>query len=366
MTDAPAPDDYRPFRALAWWLVGLLLLNLALHVSLSGLDLLVALRYPALLDPSTQPSGPTELALVLSVVLVGLAYVAAFVVCVVLFCVWVYRANRNARALGAEGMEYTPGLAVGWFFVPLFNLFKPYFAVREIYQASDPDAGIAEEPGAALSTHWSNAPVAPQLKLWWLAWILSNLLDSASLRFSLNGADALSAWLSVIGAALVTPCTLLAIWMILEIRDRQARRAERVAELAAPPPGAPGGDVPRLRERLGQRPFSSRKHLTREPYSASRIAPTWSTPGATQKLLGPGWASYTRRTTGSGIRGSAPSAIASRGASIRAAAATTSTSSASKPARHSAAAIAIGIKGTQRGIPKSSRAWCSMEPRYVS
>jgi len=241
MTGAPAADGYRPFRALAWWLAGMLLVSLALNVTLSGLDLLVALRFPALLDPDTQPTNPTELALLLAVVLVGLAYVAAFAACVVLFCVWIHRANRNARALGAEGLEYTPGLAVVWFFVPFFNLFKPYFAVKEIYQASDPEAILAEDPGAPLSIHWSNVPVPTQLRLWWIAWILSNLLDSASLRFSLNGADALSAWLSMAGAAVVIPCTLLAIWVILEIRDRQARRAERLEQLPPPSDGAPPG-----------------------------------------------------------------------------------------------------------------------------
>src|SRR5262249_29946861 len=40
--------------------------------------------------------------------------------------VWVYRANRNARALGAEGLAYSPGWSVGWFFVPLANLVMPY------------------------------------------------------------------------------------------------------------------------------------------------------------------------------------------------------------------------------------------------
>jgi len=38
-------------------------------------------------------------------------------------------------------MEYTPGWSVGWFFVPLYNFYKPYRAITELYLASDPDGG---------------------------------------------------------------------------------------------------------------------------------------------------------------------------------------------------------------------------------
>ena len=70
----------------------------------------------------------------------GILYLPVYLSCAVLFCMWVYRANKNARALGAQRMEFTPGWCAGWFFVPIANLFKPFQAVREIYQASDPDA----------------------------------------------------------------------------------------------------------------------------------------------------------------------------------------------------------------------------------
>src|SRR5262245_15497195 len=33
----------------------------------------------------------------------------------IMLLVWVYRANQNARALGAEDMEFTPRWSVGWF-----------------------------------------------------------------------------------------------------------------------------------------------------------------------------------------------------------------------------------------------------------
>ncbi len=56
-------------------------------------------------------------------------------VTIVLFVIWCYRANANARALGATGMTYTPGWSVGWWFIPFANLIVPYFVVKEFYKA---------------------------------------------------------------------------------------------------------------------------------------------------------------------------------------------------------------------------------------
>jgi Domain of unknown function (DUF4328) len=221
-----AHDGYRSSRVLSRWLVGALLLCLALNVAMSGAEALVTLRHPSLLDPDREFTGPGEFAVALGLLLGGLAAAFVFVSCVVLFCVWIHRANRNARALGARGMEFTPGWAAGWFFVPIANLFKPYEAMREIYQASDPGRD-EDDDVAVLSWHWSKQPAPAQMKLWWGTLILMNLLENASLRWSFRNDPAsqtASTWLGVAGAAVAVPCTLFVIWLVLEIEDRQARR----------------------------------------------------------------------------------------------------------------------------------------------
>lgn len=114
----------------------------------------------ALEDP---PADPLLFALGLS----ALGYALCLLVGIVIFCVWVYRANVNADALVSGATEFTPGWAVGWFFIPLANLFKPYQAVSEIYRASDPDA----DPD-----FWSVTPVPFYLPLWWGSWVAFNLI----------------------------------------------------------------------------------------------------------------------------------------------------------------------------------------------
>ncbi len=81
--------------------------------------------------------------------------------------VWIHQAARNVRALGARGLENSPGWAVGWFAVPFMSLFKPLMAMSEIWRAShDPQK-------------WRSQAAPPLLAFWWTGWIASSLFGSA-------------------------------------------------------------------------------------------------------------------------------------------------------------------------------------------
>jgi hypothetical protein len=151
----------------------------------------------------------------------ALSYIVFAVVGIVLFCLWVHRANGNADALVASGMEFTPGWAVGWFFVPLANLFKPYQVVSEIYRASDPDA----DPD-----FWSVASLPAYLPLWWGSWVAFNLISawnrplfqgSVSPGNPRPGAILLEATLGTFAAVMV-------VVVARRIHDLQREKARRV------------------------------------------------------------------------------------------------------------------------------------------
>jgi hypothetical protein len=55
------------------------------------------------------------------------------------FPMWLYRANQNLRAFRAEALDFTPGQAVGSFFIPLINFVRPYAVLSEVWRASDPN-----------------------------------------------------------------------------------------------------------------------------------------------------------------------------------------------------------------------------------
>lgn len=99
---------------------------------------------------------------------VGLLQIGLFIALIVMIGRWIYFANRNANALTAENLRYSPAWAVGCYFVPIVNLWKPYQAMKEIWQASAvPDA-------------WQTARVPAVLHWWWLFWLLACVLGNAA------------------------------------------------------------------------------------------------------------------------------------------------------------------------------------------
>ena len=110
--------------------------------------------------------------------LIAITQLGIYIVCVVTFCFWIYRANRAARSMGADGMEFSPGWSVGWWFVPFANLIKPFQATNEIWRASDPDHRDARS--------WQVVDTPPLLRFWWAAWLISGFLGQVAFRMSLR------------------------------------------------------------------------------------------------------------------------------------------------------------------------------------
>jgi hypothetical protein len=78
---------------------------------------------------------------------------------------WIYRANKNLGTLSGEQMRFTPGWSVGWYFIPIANLYKPYQAMKEIWRVSH-----------------KNKPAGYALVRWgWCLFIVSDLLARIAL-----------------------------------------------------------------------------------------------------------------------------------------------------------------------------------------
>ena len=81
---------------------------------------------------------------------------------------WIKLANKNVRALGAKNLEFSPGWAVGWFFVPIANLFKPYKVMNEIWSATHSPE------------NWKKNENHRAVQKWWGLWIGSSGLIQLS------------------------------------------------------------------------------------------------------------------------------------------------------------------------------------------
>jgi hypothetical protein len=147
---------------------------------------------------------------------IALVRFAAFLATAVVVLAWLYRANANARALGADDLMGSPAWAVGWFFVPLLNLVMPLITVRDTWKASvDPkDWQIAQAP-ATIAT-------------WWAFWLLSNAAALVALVVGLEQAKAGSEAADAFNAAsalFASVAALLLAWIIGRIQAMQAGAA---------------------------------------------------------------------------------------------------------------------------------------------
>lgn len=77
------------------------------------------------------------------------------VLAMLMFCIWVNRSCRNAWLLDPPKMKTTPAWAVGYYFIPVLSLWKPYTSMSEIRDAS-------------FGRHDKLTTLLP---LWWICWI---------------------------------------------------------------------------------------------------------------------------------------------------------------------------------------------------
>lgn len=92
----------------------------------------------------------------------------------VLFLIWTHNAALNVRAFGQEGLAFTPGWCVGWWFVPVASMWKPYQALKEIWRASDPETVGTESRHA-----WQLRETPGRFALWWSSYLGSGFIGAA-------------------------------------------------------------------------------------------------------------------------------------------------------------------------------------------
>jgi heme/copper-type cytochrome/quinol oxidase subunit 2 len=168
-------------------------------------------------------NGTTYVALEQLIVVVQ---VGVYLTCAASFMVWLYRASRNVQALGTSGVEHSPGGAVGWWFVPFANLFKPYVVVKEIYQASK---SSPDRP-----RRWKLKPVPAVFGWWWTFWLLG-LFSNQGVSIFAKGVKTTDgfitlAWGMIFATALMFVAAILAISVVRAIDQRQRAGHEAYAK----------------------------------------------------------------------------------------------------------------------------------------
>ncbi len=97
---------------------------------------------------------------------------------------WIYNVNRNTHVLSEQKLEFSPGWAVGWFFVPVASLVQPYLVVSELYNANRQPDGWKQLKRPWITGIWWSTTVAGNI----LGTIISRLMEDTlgqSLELSL-------------------------------------------------------------------------------------------------------------------------------------------------------------------------------------
>ncbi len=201
----------------------------------------VAASVAELTTPPVLLGGPGE-QVTLTGLLRGLVYLAAFFVyvpLVVAFLVWLHRVSKNVPALGnpRSGVEYTPGWAVGSFFIPFGNLYMPYKGVREVWDKSDPAIRTADDMA------FTPAAPAPLVVGWWVAWLASTVVSNIFFRLlgdaKMPADGRFIAGFELVSGALNLAAAVLAVLVVRGVERRQSERARHVFHVAQVPPPPP-------------------------------------------------------------------------------------------------------------------------------
>jgi hypothetical protein len=150
--------------------------------------------------------------------MLGLLQLGWQLVTIVTFLMWFHRVHRNLPSLGARYLKYSPGWAVGSFFVPILNLFRPYQIMVEVWENSQ-----LESPSSSSPVGW-----------WWAFWIAMNIVGQFSFRIMALAEDlqtfVLGTWLQIIVLAISLPAAILAIQVIRAITANQDLRDAALAQ----------------------------------------------------------------------------------------------------------------------------------------
>ncbi|MGR4862405.1 DUF4328 domain-containing protein [Caulobacter sp. LARHSG274] len=117
----------------------------------------------------------------------------------VLSLIWIYRVSKNAQRRTGHSLPISPGWAVGWYFIPIGALWKPFEAIEQTWKASI--APLA----------WRAVPTPSLLRWWWGVWLAGGVaggLFGFLGQMGMKSQIFTSSMLIVISAIVVGQCVL--------------------------------------------------------------------------------------------------------------------------------------------------------------
>jgi eukaryotic-like serine/threonine-protein kinase len=213
----PRPT-YKPIairaHILRWWLVAGILVDAAVTV-LNAIHLSV-------LDPDSFAGSDAVIASDERLAIGAAAVMATFWISAILWLFWFHRAYRNVESFGTVSMRFGTGWAVGAWFVPILNWFRPKQIANDIWRGTDPNP----PPG------WIQPPVAPLVHWWWAAWLVGGLLGNVTFRLITDArtldAERVAVAVDIVAGISYVVSGVLALRFVRAVTEREAACAAAI------------------------------------------------------------------------------------------------------------------------------------------
>jgi len=202
--------DASRFEKLGRWLHRLLAVYgvlLGLEV-LAGAALIGVLAGVEALEPG---SGRAQAAALSLFVMAGAGFLelAAYIVIAVLFLRFLYKAVQQAKGFTPPYSYVSPGWAVGYWFIPFINLYRPYETVKTLFKACAAQAGGEAKPAAGDQL----------LGAWWAMFLVANvagwILARSDIDMSTTAGITAYAEYSI-GCDVLLLIAMLLFWLVLK------------------------------------------------------------------------------------------------------------------------------------------------------
>ena len=153
--------------------------------------------------------------------MLGAIQTLLLVSCMIAFLMWFHRAHKNLGAAGLEDLEYSPGWAVGGFFVPFLNLVRPFQVMKEVWSGSEFLSGESREES------WQAVPSGSLVGWWWGCFLISSMIGNAAARLTFGAVELeellISSWVLLVSDLADIPAAVFGLLMVRRISGFQER-----------------------------------------------------------------------------------------------------------------------------------------------
>ena len=112
--------------------------------------------------------------------IISLLYSVLLFLSIILIGRWLYVSAKNNHLYEVKNLKFKPGWAIGWYFIPFANLIMPYRSMKETYKAS------------FKRDDWESISVPYDIPIWWITWLITNILFNVSSRYYFSAINNLS------------------------------------------------------------------------------------------------------------------------------------------------------------------------------